>query len=149
MNDAARWGRFGGLVLVWGGLLYWAVVGLVTVIPRVFFPSPPATGGSCRAGLIGLQTELLDRAQRSLYSPPAGNEFDDWAADWDERFDGLEGHCRGTSRKPYDTLAQLRHRVETRVKRHERDLLPLIERLDQELTSSPARHSPAPPTTSP
>lgn len=143
MVNAPRAGRWAGLLLVWTGLSYWVIVGFVTVIPKVFFPPTASMEGSCSSGLAELRTELLDRARRSLYVSSAPTDFEVWAEHWDQRYEGLYPACSTEHLAPYQILGQLRHRVETRIHRQERDILPLIQRLDQ-LLRAPAHPSLAP-----
>lgn len=136
MGDAAKLGRRAGLAIVWLGLLYWAAVGVATVIPRVFFPPVATSTGSCPHQLRDLHTELLDQARGSLYSGHSMARFQEWSRRWDAHYEGLPVECRRRHQKPYALLGQLRHRVETRIRRQQRDLFPLMRRVERALGPS-------------
>jgi len=135
-----RIGRGIATTLVVALLAYLIGVGLLSVVPQVFWPDRAELDESvtCTEGLLDLRGRLLARAGDRVAS--GGGEgraaLRRWLHDWDRQHLGLESRCTGSERKAWRLLGQLRQRVQATLERFDADEGELARDLDHTL----ARH---------
>lgn len=138
---SGRWGRRVASIIVWIAMIYAAVAGMVSVVPQVFWPQPPAWAvkaapASCAEGLRELEGELMSRAAERVAtgSPSGARPLRLWLSGWDDRFLALKPHCTTEAEThAYQDLNRLRHHMETSLLRFDREEGHLIRSLDDQL----------------
>jgi hypothetical protein len=142
-----------GLYLV--AVTYMVVVGFNSVIRQVFFPPLPAEAQAlsplgpteCAAELESLRRALLDQASAHLASSgraPAAP----WLEDWDHRHRVLAHRCpaTGPSGEALAVLQRLRYRIETTLRRFDREEARLSVRARELISAEAAEPSGASPS---
>ena len=133
-----RAGRIGRRIAlaVWAvGMLYIVVVGFVTVIPQVFLQEPPADpsgrlfDGDCDSTATALSEGLLERAGEQVAEARPAATLTPYFRRWDQRFLAYRNHCGETRRSR--ELARLRYRLETTLRRFDREEGAIVRRMDQ------------------
>ncbi|MEM1418947.1 MAG: hypothetical protein AAGH15_28900, partial [Myxococcota bacterium] len=124
---AGRTGRRVALVIYWALMIYIAAVGFISVVPQVFFPEfdpEMAPAGPCPEAYATLREELVEAAADHV-----GRENPDALAPlldrWDDRYAALRDRCDD----PGERELQLRHRLETTLRRYDRDEGTLLDAL--------------------
>lgn len=108
-------GRRIATVLVASGLTYLVTVGIVSVVPQVFWPEGDAIDPSitCAGGLRDLRDKLLAFAGEHV---ARGGSTDDtveaFLAPWDRRYRGLEERCVGDEHDAWVLVGRLRERLQ-------------------------------------
>jgi len=119
-----RLGRTIATVIVASGIAYLLGVGLLSVIPQIFYPAQADLPEdlSCGEGLDELRAELLDRAGERVAA--GGSDTRDlraWLVDWDARYHGLESRCDGDQYQRWTLVGRLRRRIEGTLERFDRE----------------------------
>jgi hypothetical protein len=139
-------GRLVATGIVWLMIAYAVGIGLISVIPQVFWPTPsaaaePVLSGSCDEALLTLERTLLERVSARFQpgrEPPTEPDAV-WLERWDGHYTALRSRCAHDDDHPYELLGRLRHRIGILLRRFEREQAPLIRRIERSL---------APPTPS-
>ncbi|MEO0321901.1 MAG: hypothetical protein AAF447_03020 [Myxococcota bacterium] len=123
---AARAGRRVALAIYWALMIYITAVGFLSVVPQVFFPEADAAlapTGPCPAAFTTLREELVTAAERHVGRRE--QELDPLLQRWDDRYAALRLRCDD----PGERELQLRHRLETTLRRYDRDEGSLLDAL--------------------
>ncbi len=131
VRRAGRLGRNIATFAYLGGLLYIIAVGFATVVPQVFWPQGAAAAPSedCRSALRTLQDELLAQGGQAFGGDEAADA--DFFHQWDGTFIALRDRCGDAD--GYQELERLRFRLESTLRRFEREDRKLIERAQRAL----------------
>ncbi len=128
-----------GLVVC--GLLYLIGVGLLSVIPQVFWPEAAEVDPSisCADGLRDLRAELLAFAGEHVARGGSDDRetVRNFLGPWDLRHRGLEERCEGDERDAWVRLGQMRERLQGTLYRFDAEEGALARAVDLDLT--PAR----------
>ena len=126
-------GAFFGLIVA-----YLIGVGLVSVIPQIFWPEQVELPQdlSCREGLSQLREELLSYSSGRVRSPDGvAAGFGPFFDNWDNRHVALESRCAsGNEQDAWELLGRLRQRVQGTLERYDREEAELARALDSTLT---------------
>lgn len=129
-------------------LTYLVIVGLVSVIPQVFWPeSDESFDLECADGLQLLRHEVDE--VRLAYLETNETDPTDLASaleSWDLRLNALAKRCEGDQ---VHLLNHYRHRVELGLQRYMREDAPLANRVTEALGSNPHPQSPETPEPTP
>jgi hypothetical protein len=130
---ARRAGRIGrrvaiGIYLV--GISYMVVVGMHSVVRQVFWPELPASAQApaeldCEGELEALRVDLLKRAADHVESGGEG-PLGPWLEAWDQRALLVSARCDHPAMHP---LESLRYRIETTLRRFDREEARLSDRV--------------------
>lgn len=119
-------------------IVYLVAVGLVSVIPQVFWPEPgeiPRDLG-CRDGLAQLRQELLTYTSERVRDPSTDADLDPFFSDWDLRHLALEPRCaEGREQDAWQLLGRLRQRTEGTLERYAREEAELAATMDSTLAA--------------
>jgi hypothetical protein len=126
--SSRRIGRRVALALYFAVIGYLAVVGLASVIPQLFFPATdPHRIGDCHAARDALTTELRTMAGDVIENGrDVEASTDAFFVRWDARFRAVENRCDDSTTA---SLGRLRYRLETTLRRYEREEAPLLRSL--------------------
>jgi hypothetical protein len=133
----ARIGRRVASMFAVAAVAYFIIVGIVSVIPQVFWPERAAIDPSvtCEAGVRDLRAELLARASDHIAS--GGSEDRTWMETWLEDFDrrhlGLEGRCSGEGHEAWSLVGRMRERVQSTLVRFDDEEGALAREADERL----------------
>lgn len=121
------------------------VVGFNSVIRQVFFVEAPKAHalaqGACPAEIEALRASLFDNAAAHLRS--AGEApIDSWIAEWDTRALSASARCEGDA---LHSLMILRFRIETTLRRFDREEARLSDRILEQNEPSDASATSTPP----
>lgn len=149
--SAAIIGRRVGAAVFW--LMAVFVIGASTrsVVSALYGKPEPASASAsdelrCAQGLRELSRVLHDQAAAELRLPRDRSRMMRWLAAWDRRYAALEQPCPSLSDTRRD-LFKLREHIEALLHQHERESLPLTERIERALdrvspTADGSAHTP-------
>jgi len=131
VRRAGRLGRNIATFVYLGGLLYIVAVGFATVVPQVFWPQSASAAPTedCQTALQTLHSSLLTQGERAFGGDEAVSA--DFFHQWDGTFIALGDRCGDAD--GYRELERLRHRLESTLRRFEREDRKLIERAERAL----------------
>ena len=105
------------------GIAYLIIMGLVSVVPQVFYPETAEIPDelTCPEGVDELRTELLDHAGERVAAGGDANptELRTWLREWDARFHALETRCEGSELDRWTLVGRLRHRIQGMLERYD------------------------------
>ncbi len=131
-------GRRIATVLVVCGLAYLVGVGLISVIPQVFWPEAAElpTSLSCADGVRELRDELLSFASDHVARAGSDDsrEMRPFFERWDLRHRALEARCEGEEADAWVQLGQTRERLEATLQRFDAEEGALARQVDHTLT---------------
>lgn len=137
-RSQAGLGRRIATVVVGSALVYIVTVGVISVVPQVFWPETATLDPSitCAEGLRDLRAELLTFAGEHVAN--GGSERDDEVVDrflrpWDLRHRGLEARCTGEERNTWELLGRMRQRLESTLARFDAEEGALARAVDHDL----------------
>ncbi len=131
------------MIIYWTFMVYIAIVGFGSIIPQVFWPETADADDTiaCDAHVAELEHELLHFASTQTMRPtlqngplvewsddPVRDEIGIWFRDWDTRFLPEYARCGENAKQ----LFQLRHRLETSIRRYAREEGPRIQHASPE-----------------
>lgn len=128
--------RIASLIVI-SGIVYLIGVGIVSVVPQVFWPEKghvPA-GVTCAAGLRELRAEMLARAGEHVASGGSDDArwMRPWLTRWDLRHRALEDRCTGDDREAWVLVARMRERMEGSLERFDEEEGELARQVDRAL----------------
>ncbi len=129
---AGRIGRRVALGIYFVGITYMVVVGMHSVVRQVFWPELPAAAAQapadldCEAELEALRVDLLTHAAAHV-ERGGGAALEPWLGAWDER--ALVASTRCTNHPATHPLESLRYRIETTLRRFDREEARLSDRV--------------------
>ena len=119
------------VLAVWGcGIVYITVVAFASIVPQALFPersraADPAAAGAppsraeCEAQLRTLYADLMAHAADQTQNPSADASRDAaFFGAWDREYNALTGQC---DESLHANLGRLRHRIQTSLRRFERE----------------------------
>src|SRR5690606_10227867 len=122
-------------------LAYLVIVGVISVVPQVFWPTraeiDPSVG--CAEGVRELQDELLTFAGDHVAKGGSaeGGTVRDFLASWDLRYRGLEDRCAGDERRAWKLLGRMRERLQGTLERFDEEEGALARTIHSTIESSP------------
>lgn len=118
------------VLAVWGcGIVYITIVAFTSIVPQALFPErgraaqqPDAAAGSatdCDHRLRALYADLMAHAADQTQNPSADASRDaTFFGAWDREYNALTGQC---DESLHANLGRLRHRIQTSLRRFERE----------------------------
>ncbi len=147
MKRAGRLGRRIAIGIYLTATAYMVVVGFNSVIRQVFFPPLPAAAQAlgplgpeaCASELDALRQTLLTSASEHVAEGGA-EPIDPWLAAWDHRYRMVSSRCPDSSRTSDAAalLQRLRYRIETTLRRFDREEARLSVRVHELVTAEAA-----------
>lgn len=124
-RSGRRLGRRIATVIVVSGIAYLIGVGLISVIPQIFYPPAASLPDdlTCADVLADLREELLSRAGAHIErgGSESSGELRAWLDDWDRRHSGIDARCEGSERERWERLDRLRRRLQGTLERFDRE----------------------------
>ncbi len=121
-------GRRIALGIYFVGITYMVIVGFHSVVRQVFWPEVPASAQAptdCAAELEALRKDLLTHAAAHVESGGAA-ALEPWLEAWDRRARVASARCTHPAVHP---LESLRYRIETTLRRFDREEARLSDRV--------------------
>ena len=113
-------GRKIAIGIVVSSIGYLIGVGLVSVIPQVFYPENADVPSevSCAEGVRDLRADLLTHAAERVGAGEADPvALRSWFTAWDARYYAIESRCDGTDLERWTLVGRLRHRLQGTLER--------------------------------
>lgn len=136
------------VLAVWAvGIVYITTVAFVSVIPQALFPErgladADATPQDCEQSLRALYSSLMAHAAAQTQYPTEDVSEDAlFFREWDRQHTALTGQC---DESLHANLGRLRHRIQTSLRRYEREEGRLARSLAQRLADNDAEHASTP-----
>jgi hypothetical protein len=135
---------------VWAcGIIYITIVTFASVVPQALFPerhhapsgAAPVSAAQCDTKLRTLYADLMAHAADQTQNPTEDASHDArFFGQWDREYNALTGQC---DEPLHANLGRLRHRIQTSLRRYEREEGRLARSLAQRLSDTSAPHAPA------
>lgn len=138
------------VLAVWGvGIVYITLVAFASIVPQALFPErsladgqragEPLSPAVCESELRTLYADLMAHAAEQTRFPSEGASTDaPFFRQWDRQYTALTGQC---DESLHANLGRLRHRIQTSLRRYEREEGRLARSLAQRLAGDDAQHA--------
>lgn len=143
------------VLAVWGcGIIYITIVAFASIVPQALFPersqaadrgtnangSQTISAADCETRLRTLYADLMAHAAEQTQTPNEDASQDArFFRPWDREYNALTGQC---DESLHANLGRLRHRIQTSLRRYEREEGRLARSLAQRLTDNGAHRAP-------
>ena len=142
------------VLAVWGcGIIYITIVAFSSIVPQALYPERNGGGGpaasptplpaaQCETQLRALYADLMAHAADQTQNPTEDASSDArFFGQWDREYNALTGQC---DESLHANLGRLRHRIQTSLRRYEREEGRLARSLAQRLSDTDARPASTP-----